>query len=571
MLSACFNCYYTLKLVVSIKCSVEQMIRKALRNFRSIEHFNRKGLPNFRSTEHFFRKGLRSFRSTEHFFRIGLQSFRSTEYFFRKGFKKSLQKLAFIVFVNSVASLLHKLGLICTNFTYFSILSTHIILQTLEQLQSGKLKGATRVKMACELTEFPRELFSLANTLEILDLSGNHLSSLPEDFHLFHQLKILFLSENRFTVFPEALGKCKQLEMIGFKANQIEFISEEALPANTRWLILTNNKLQKMPKSIGKCARMQKLMLAGNQLKTLPSELKECKNLGLLRIAANNLTDLPDWLLTMPKLCWIAFSGNPFSIKKDAEETQLAAINWNELTLLEQLGEGASGIIWKASWKKETGVEEVAIKLFKGAITSDGLPDDEMNACMLAGNHPNLVNLIGKLVNHPEGNKGLVLSLIPPHYTILGNTPSFESCTRDVYKEETSFSLNDTITIAKGISSVAFRLHEKGILHGDLYAHNTLIGNDGHPLFGDFGAASFYNTNHPSAFLLERIEVNAFGCLLEDLITYTKADDSVLRLIKLLFQLKEDCMQATVTERPSFFTICKRLNEISQEFSDNPE
>ena len=442
-------------------------------------------------------------------------------------------------------------------------------MQTLAQLQSGQLQGATRVKMACGLTEFPQELYSLANTLEILDLSGNHLSSLPEDFHRFHQLKILFLSDNKFTVFPEVLGKCKQLEMIGFKANQLEFISEEALPVNTRWLILTNNKLQEVPKSIGKCARMQKLMLAGNQLKTLPSELKECKNLGLLRISANKLTELPDWLLTMPKLCWIAFSGNSFSIKKDIKETQLASSDWNELTLLEPLGEGASGIIWKAVWKQETGNETVAVKLFKGAITSDGLPEDEMNACMLAGNHPNLVNLIGKLINNPEGKKGLILSLIPPHYTILGNTPSFESCTRDVYKEDTFFSLNDTITIAKGISSVASQLHERGILHGDLYPHNTLIGNNAHPLFGDFGAASFYNTNHAHAPFLERIEVNAFGCLLEDLITYTKADNSDLRIIESLIELKENCMQAAVLERPSFVTICKRLNEISVAFINN--
>jgi serine/threonine protein kinase len=190
---------------------------------------------------------------------------------------------------------------------------------------------------------------------------------------------------------------------------------------------------------------------------------------------------------------------------------------------------------------------------------------------MLAGNHPNLVNLIGKLINHPNENKGLILSLIPPHYSILGNTPSFESCTRDVYNHNTSFSLIDTITIAQGISSVAAQLHEKGILHGDLYAHNTLIGTNAHPLFGDFGAASFYNTNHPNAALLERIEVNAFGCLLEDLLTYKKEVTPHQKTIESLIQLKEDCMQETFAKRPSFTTICKRLNGISQEFTNNSE
>ena len=433
-------------------------------------------------------------------------------------------------------------------------------MQTLAQLQSGQLHGATKIKMSCGLTEFPQELYTLTDTLKMLDLSGNNLSSLPDDFHRFNQLEILFLSDNKFTVFPEVLGKCKQLSIIGFKANQIEFISETALPIHTRWLILTNNKLLQVPKSIGNCTKMQKLMLAGNQLQTLPIELKECKNLGLLRISANRFTQLPKWLLTMPKLSWIAFAGNPFCNNYNSQESGLVSTNWNELTPIEILGEGASGIIWKALWKKDIGEEEtVAVKLFKGAVTSDGLPDDEMNASILAGNHPNLVTLLSKITHHPEDKKGLLLSLIPPHYTNLSNPPSFESCTRDVYPINTSFTLKDTLTIAKGIASVGVQLHERGIMHGDLYAHNTLIGTDAHPLFGDFGAASLYDIEDPKASLLERIEVSAYGCLLEDLLTYTKAEPINKDTLKALIQLKEDCLQSDVAKRPSFQEICERL------------
>ena len=435
-------------------------------------------------------------------------------------------------------------------------------MHTLTQLQSGQLKGATKIKMRCGLTEFPRELFALADTLEMLDLSGNQLSALPDDFYLLDKLSILFLSDNNFTVFPEVLGQCRQLDIIGFKANQIELMSETALPTNTRWLILTNNRLREVPRSIGRCARMQKLMLAGNQLKELPIELQECRNLGLLRISANKMEELPEWLLRMPKLSWIAFAGNPFCSGYETEEAVLETIHWDELTPLEKLGEGASGIIWKALWKKEESDEEpIAVKLFKGSVTSDGLPDDEMNACMLAGDHPNLVPLLGKLHSHPEDKKGLLLSLIPPHYTNLGNPPSFESCTRDVYDDGTSFSLVETLTIALGIASVAAQLHGKGIMHGDLYAHNVLIGTDAHPLFGDFGAASLYDSNDTKAYLLERIEVSAFGCLLEDLVTYTKDESVGQDTLKALVLLKEDCMQGEVEKRPDFNGICKQLEK----------
>jgi len=36
-------------------------------------------------------------------------------------------------------------------------------------------------------------------------------------------------------------------------------------------------------------------------------------NLELVRISANQLTECPDQLLALPKLAWLAFSGNPFT------------------------------------------------------------------------------------------------------------------------------------------------------------------------------------------------------------------------------------------------------------------
>ena len=55
------------------------------------------------------------------------------------------------------------------------------VTHTLEQLQAGQLAGARQLKLACGLTEFPREIFDLADTLEVLDLTGNALSALPDD------------------------------------------------------------------------------------------------------------------------------------------------------------------------------------------------------------------------------------------------------------------------------------------------------------------------------------------------------------------------------------------------------
>ena len=55
-------------------------------------------------------------------------------------------------------------------------------MQTLQQLLSGELKGTKILKLSCNLIAFPTEIFDLSDTLEILDLSNNQLTQLPDNF-----------------------------------------------------------------------------------------------------------------------------------------------------------------------------------------------------------------------------------------------------------------------------------------------------------------------------------------------------------------------------------------------------
>ena len=100
-------------------------------------------------------------------------------------------------------------------------------MHTLERLRAGELAGVRRLQLACGLSEFPREIFDLADSLEILDLSGNALSSLPDDLPRLGKLRIIFCSDNQFTGLPAVLGACSALTMIGFKANRIRTVPAE--------------------------------------------------------------------------------------------------------------------------------------------------------------------------------------------------------------------------------------------------------------------------------------------------------------------------------------------------------
>ncbi|HFS85156.1 MAG TPA: protein kinase [Epsilonproteobacteria bacterium] len=432
-------------------------------------------------------------------------------------------------------------------------------MQTLEQLKNGQLNGITRLKLSCGLKQFPEEILELAETLEVLDLQGNQLTALPDDFSRLKKLRILFLSNNLFTQIPAVISGCPELSMIGFKTNQIKEIAENLFPPKTRWLILTDNQIEKLPDSIGDLHLLQKCTLAGNRLTKLPDTMSTCTNLELLRISANQLEVIPKWLFKLPKLSWLAVAGNPCKQLHTQHPDTLEEISRDKITLHETLGEGASGVISKATIH---GTESVAVKLFKGAVTSDGYPLDEMRAAIAAGEHDNLNTPFAKAVDHSEGKEGLLYALIPPHYSDLGNPPSLESCSRDTYPEDRTFTFEQTLKILTSVCRASLQLHQRGVNHGDLYAHNTLMNDEGDAILGDFGAASIYDqTTDNHAY--ERLEIRAFGCMMEELLERCSDKRVYAASYQQLEVLKNRCIQPEVNQRPVFTKINERLQQIS--------
>lgn len=204
-----------------------------------------------------------------------------------------------------------------------------------------------------------------------------------------------------------------------------------------------------------------------------------------------------------------------------------------------------------------------------------------------------------------------MLKYVPPsQYTILANPPSFQSVTRDVYKEEEKFSYSFIKILLLGICSICRHLHSKGISHGDLYGHNILVsrgtpadtGDVGGgmlpPLLGDMGAASFYTVSTPTdigvdgvcgsdrdvpivgtekgagTHSIQLIEVRAFGCLIKELLdrcnvsdlscAVLNGDEQVDRttLYEKLRVLQGKCLDKILVNRPSFDEIYKELNSI---------
>jgi hypothetical protein len=415
--------------------------------------------------------------------------------------------------------------------------------QTLDALRRGDLAGARELRLHAGLTEFPREIFDLAETLEVLDLGGNALTALPDDLGRLSRLKVLFCSGgNRFERLPPSLGDCTALSQVGFRGCGLREIPAEALPPAIRWLTLTDNAIEVLPHALGDRPKLQKLMLAGNRLETLPSGLAGAANLELLRLAANSFEALPGWLAELPSLAWLAWAGNPFDHGAPASNVE---VTWSSLRAGRRLGAGASGEVHETFWTVDGETRPAALKLFKGAMTSDGLPEREMAACLAAGSHPNLTSALGRLVDHPDGAQGLLMPLLPDDWRILADPPSLASCSRDVYAPGLRLELAVALRIARDVGAGAAHLHASGLSHGDLYAHNTLWdGRTGEAVLSDFGAASFLPDGPGDP--LARLDVLAWGRLLGELLDLCDGEvPDVLRAVQ------HACERPVPAERPS--------------------
>lgn len=458
-------------------------------------------------------------------------------------------------------------------------------MHTLEQLRSGALAGIRRLDLSCGLQTVPPEVWALADTLEVLNLSGNRLTRLPPELARLHRLKVIFCSDNAFTALPEVLGACPALEMVGFKANQIAVLPAAALPHKLRWLTLTDNAIAELPTVLGERPALQKLMLAGNRLRTLPASLAQASRLELIRLAANQISSLPGWLPELPRLAWLALAGNPMGWDTPCPQAGLAAphgstdsnaaplesVPWADLVVDVLLGEGASGLIYRVH--RQGSPVPMALKLFKGALTSDGLPEHELAACLAAGQHPALCTPIATLAGHPQALHGLLLPLIPPHYTNLAAPPSLDSCTRDVYPSTLQLAAPTALTLAAQMAQALAHLHQRGVLHGDVYAHNILWDPArGEALLSDFGAATLLPSGDAALHhRLQALDVRAFGCLLEELLARVPPDAAgggaltdVTRVsgvsgLAEMSELAQTCLCLDGRDRPTMAELAQKL------------
>lgn len=185
--------------------------------------------------------------------------------------------------------------------------------------------------------------FSQLVNLEILDLHGNNLQSLPPNFTELQRLRILNIAENNFESLPfdilsklpltqlnarknklsgilmtDEIEALPTLQTIDVSSNQLTAIvrqnSAVAMPALTQ-LCVSMNRIQSLP-DISTWVELVTLTADENCINAFPEGLTDLRKLKSVDFSSNDIRTIPAEVGRMGSLGMLRLSGNPLRDKK---------------------------------------------------------------------------------------------------------------------------------------------------------------------------------------------------------------------------------------------------------------
>ena len=152
--------------------------------------------------------------------------------------------------------------------------------------------------------------------------------------------------------------------------------------------------------------------------------------------------------------------------------------------ILEQIGEGGMGAVYRAVRADGMYDKQVAIKLIRGGFSSDFFVSRFRNErqILAALEHPNIARLLDGGIND-EGVPYLVLEFV-------AGTSIDEYCDRH------DVSIPDRLKLFRTVCSAVQYAHQNLVVHRDLKPGNILVNEDGVPKLLDFGVAKIMDPHH---------------------------------------------------------------------------
>ncbi|XP_071806575.1 uncharacterized protein [Asterias amurensis] len=184
------------------------------------------------------------------------------------------------------------------------------------------------------ITEIPGEIVGLTN-LRTLNCKNNQLKtdSLPKDFGDFTALETVNFGGNLMLDFPMQLAEITSLKAIHLGGNRIRQVPPEIKNLSSlEYLYLGGNQLTSIPVEIGLLQSLKCLSLCDNRIEMVPPELINLRQLKSLSLHNNRITTLPPQIISLGELCELSLRGNPLVVRFVRDLT------WKPPTLLELSG-----------------------------------------------------------------------------------------------------------------------------------------------------------------------------------------------------------------------------------------
>jgi eukaryotic-like serine/threonine-protein kinase len=173
--------------------------------------------------------------------------------------------------------------------------------------------------------------------------------------------------------------------------------------------------------------------------------------------------------------------------QKVAADDRIDALDhWGHLRLIERIGGGEFGVVYRA-WDTRLD-REVALKILRaGSLTGDrrGTSIIEEGRLLARVRHPNVVTIYG--AERIEDRIGIWTELV-------------KGCTlQQAIERGRVFSPTDAVDIGIELCKAIAAVHDAGLLHRDIKPHNAMFADDGRVVLMDFGAGRELDDNSCAA------------------------------------------------------------------------
>ena len=183
-------------------------------------------------------------------------------------------------------------------------------LETIAQIKTLKdLKMADNV-LTGELSSVIAEL----PDLEVLEVQGNKLSSLPDEVRALGHLRILNVSSNQLSSLPMAeLGNLPLVQLIASKNHLSGILFPDSVSSMPRLqnLDVSINSISSLTHGSISCPSLQSLDIAFNRVTALP-DVSTWTSLVSILAKDNKISAIPDGFISLGSLRTADFTGNDF-------------------------------------------------------------------------------------------------------------------------------------------------------------------------------------------------------------------------------------------------------------------